>query len=238
MGHQSDPGTCEGAALEPVTPEAVVSSVSDRLDQLRRSLKRRASLGEFDARKASKISESPKEMPVEGTEEAKDESFMELFAGEAGLTQAVRRQGLHVLEPGEIQTSSRVVTSMNLLCNKTFAELKALTKKRRVRWLHMAPPCRTFSRARRRDKFAKVKVLRSTRHPEGLEPKSSRVKEANLLASRAAQLSLLQWKAGGWFSLENPEGSLIWLYEPVRRLLQLEGLCCTRAISVVLWVSL
>lgn len=55
------------------------------------------------------------------------------------------------------------------------------------------------------------------------ETKSARVREANTLASRAAQLSLLQWKVGGWFSLENPAGSYIWLYGPVKRLLQLEG---------------
>ena len=148
---------------------------------------------------------------------------MELFAGEAGLTQAVNRLGIPVFEPGEIRTGGRIAVGTDLLSKETFKKLKTEIKSKKVRWLHTAPPCKTFSRARRRDKFAKARQLRSAQQPAGLEPKTWRVKEANLLASRAAQLSLLQWKAGGWFSLENPGGSYIWLYEPVKRLLQLEG---------------
>ena len=49
------------------------------------------------------------------------------------------------------------------------------------------------------------------------------VSEANLLASRTAQLALLQWKAGGLFSIENPESSYLWLYKPIARLFGLGG---------------
>ena len=154
---------------------------------------------------------------------SQDQCFMELFAGEAGLTQAVRREEMSVFEPGEIRVGGRIATGTDLLCNTTFKQLKSAIKQKKVRWLHTAPPCKTFSRARRRDQYAKARQLRSAQRPEGLEPKTWRVKEANVLASRAAQLSLLQWKVGGWFSLENPENSYIWLYGPVKRLLQLEG---------------
>lgn len=82
--------------------------------------------------------------------------------------------------------------------------------------------------ARRRDKYAKARRLRlrSADKPDGLETRAAKVKEANFLASRAAQLCLLQWKTGGWFSTENPEGSLIWLRKPARRWLQLDGVQC------------
>lgn len=49
------------------------------------------------------------------------------------------------------------------------------------------------------------------------------VSEANLLASRTAQLALLQWKTGGLFSIENPESSYLWLYKPIARLFALGG---------------
>lgn len=99
--------------------------------------------------------------------------FMELIAGEAGLTQAVSRQGAKVYEPGEICVGGRITTGTDLLCNATFKQLKS------------------------------VRQLRSAQNPAGIEPKSARVKEAKVLASKATQRSLLQWKVGGWFSLEN-----------------------------------
>ena len=59
---------------------------------------------------------------------------------------------------------------MILLNNETFKTLKSKIKKGLVRWLHLAPPCKTFSRARRRDRLARVGKLRSVQHPEGFKP--------------------------------------------------------------------
>ena len=153
----------------------------------------------------------------------KDTAFMELFAGEAGLTLAVKRVVGNVFTPGDIVQSDRAGVAMDLLDNGQFKALKSEIKKGRVRWLHLAPPCKTFSRARRRDGLARVKKLRSVQHPEGFKPHTKLVAEANKLASRSAQLCGLQWKAGGVFSLENPASSLIWLYKPVARLRDMPG---------------
>ena len=152
------------------------------------------------------------------TDGMKDTAFMELFAGEAGLTLAVKREVGNVFTPGDIEQNSQAGVTMDLLNNETFKTLKSKIKKGLVRWLHLAPPCKTFSRARRRDRLARVRKLRSVQHPEGFKPYPKLVAEANKLASRSAQLCLLQWKAGGVFSLENPASSLIWLYKPVARL--------------------
>ena len=130
----------------------------------------------------------------------KDTAFMELFAGEAGLTLAVKRVVGNVFTPGDIVQSDRAGVAMDLLDNGQFKALKSEIKKGRVRWLHLAPPCKTFSRARRRDGLARVKKLRSVQHPEGFKPHTKLVAEANKLASRSAQLCGLQWKAGGVFS--------------------------------------
>ena len=56
----------------------------------------------------------------------------------------------------------------------------------RVLWLHGAPPCHTFTFARRTDKHGKVPILRDPDHPEGWgQPE---VEEANALAERMAAL--------------------------------------------------
>ena len=89
--------------------------------------------------------------------------------------------------------------------------------------MHGAPPCKTFSTARRVDRFAKVRRLRSRRNPAGFDPKPTKVRDANLLVSRLAQLCRLQWQLGGVFSIENPENSIMWLYKPIAKLNQLDG---------------
>ena len=80
----------------------------------------------------------------------------------------------------------------------------------------MAPhgaPCGTFSKARRKDSLARLPLLRSDMHPEGLPGLgkfSARVREANLLATRTAALCKTQVRAGRFFSVENPLKSRMW----------------------------
>ena len=148
-----------------------------------------------------------------------DSTFMELFAGEAGLTRAVERRVGTVFNPADIQQNHFVKKTFNLLCKTAFKELKKKIKARQIRWVHLASPCKTFSRARRRDRHAKARILRTRTFPGGLWPRSKLVQEANVLASRSAQIAALQHKANGWVSLENPAGSFIWEYGPVKRLL-------------------
>eukprot|EP00438_Fugacium_kawagutii_P014285 Skav215770 [mRNA] locus=scaffold106:569116:574315:+ [translate_table: standard] len=181
---------------------------------------------EFNA--VAKADDTPVAMEPGAAEVEDDATFLELFAGEAGLTLAVKRCGLRTLEPGEVRAEGRIQKSMDISCTATFKKLKKLIKQKKVRWVHFAPPCRTFSRARRKDRYAKIRVLRSVSKPAGLEPKTRLVTEANLLASRSAQLALLQWKASGVFSIENPENSLIWLYQPIKKLMSLENVAFIR----------
>ena len=86
----------------------------------------------------------------------------------------------------------------------------------------MAPPCATFSRARRSDRWARLKPLRSKRFPAGLptEKNNQRVNIANELARRCARLANIQVQAGGWVSIENPVDSLIWCLPAYKQLLK------------------
>ena len=170
----------------------------DRLAVLRKKLKEVKELHAYNS------SVSKKRSLDSSNSEAglKDATFLEIFAGAGGLTAAVRKAGLDTISACDIDSASSHVRSFDLLSNSSFKEIKKLIKRQKVRWLHLAPPCKTFSRARRRDRWAKVKKLRSATKPQGFEPKPRLVREANLLASRSAQLSRLQYKANGWFSIE------------------------------------
>ena len=180
----------------------------DRLAFLKQKLKEKKVSHfalEFESRKR-KFSDMAKE------EQLNDTWFLELFAGEAGLTAAVRRAA------GDIRANDRTLSELDLTDNQTFKKIKQLIKRKKIRWLHLAPPCRTFTRARRSDRIARVRKLRSHSKPEGFDTTNPLVKEANLLAARSAQLAALQHKAGGWFSIENPLTSYIWLFKPMKRL--------------------
>ena len=111
-------------------------------------------------------------------EREKDVQFLELFAGEAGLTRAVKRRGIAVPSPGDVHTGQSNRRPLDLTKLADFKELKKLIKKKQVRWVHFAPPCRTFPRARRTDQLMKLRRLRTEDAPEGLNPKPDIVKEA------------------------------------------------------------
>ena len=70
--------------------------------------------------------------------------FQEVFGGNGGHTQAVRRQKLTTLEALDLD-------NCNLLDYAEFKKILKQVRLGRIRWLHGGPPCRTFSRARKRD---------------------------------------------------------------------------------------
>eukprot|EP00435_Cladocopium_sp_Y103_P042266 s1436_g11.t1 len=181
--------------------KVAIEPIEDRLSPLRSKLlraKARHDANSIDCRKRSLSDEA-------NDDGLNDTTFLEIFAGKAGVTGAVRRLGIVALESVDIHACDTNVLEFDLTKSEPFKKLKKLIKTKRVRWLHLVPPCKTFSRARRRDRWARVRKLRSQAKPEGLEPRSQLVREGNLLASRSAQLARLQHKVKGWFSIENPE---------------------------------
>ena len=120
--------------------------------------------------------------------------FLELFAGQEVLTDSVRRAGLNVVRVDDL-----LGEPFEIMNPRHFDTIKKYLRCRRVRWLHGAPPCKTFSLARRRDRFGTVERLRSKDHPEGVV-NSDMVALANNIVSRFARLCRVQIKAGGWFS--------------------------------------
>ena len=90
---------------------------------------------------------------------------------------------------------------------------------RRIRLLHLGPPCSTFSMACNR--FHQCR-LRSHQHPAGLPTlnKIQRIKttEGNGLADVAAELAVAQTRIKEEATFEQPASSLMLVYEPVKKL--------------------
>ena len=74
------------------------------------------------------------------------------------MTKAVMRAGVAVLQACDIHGSSLNEMTFDLTKKEPFKQLKLL-RTNKVRWLHLAPPCKTFSRARRKDRFAAVRKI-------------------------------------------------------------------------------
>jgi len=154
-------------------------------------------------------------------------AFLELFAGAGGLTAAVARLGLPVHQPVDVRSTQGEVIDLvggDLLDPRVYRYYVQLARKGKVRWLHGGPPCKTFTKARRRDKFGTARVLRSDQHPEGLPGvKDQRVHDANVLARRFAKIARVVHRCGGFWSVENPERSYLWTFSPMVPLAKLRG---------------
>ena len=91
--------------------------------------------------------------------------FLEIFAGVANLTAAVRRVNMPVLDPLDVQDATYAfLKNFDLLRNKDYRAIKKLIQCRILRWVHFVPPCATFSRGRDRDG---VPPVRSIQCPDG-----------------------------------------------------------------------
>ena len=91
--------------------------------------------------------------------------FMELFAGAGGLTAAVVRAGLAARRAEDIVgADGDAGRHFDLRRNEVFKRLRSDLRRGNIRWLHGAPPCKTFSRARRPGRWG---PLRTAEYPGG-----------------------------------------------------------------------
>ena len=137
-------------------------------------------------------------------EEVRKFIFLELFAGHAGFTGAVRKacgDMVRVLEEQDQWT-----TDWDIRRDDHFEEAKKWA--READHCHLAPPCKSMTRARRSDEFGVVEVIRSDQQPMGWGHPLA--EEGNLIAERTAILIDLASENQGTFSVENPLESYLW----------------------------
>ena len=135
------------------------------------------------------------------------------------------------MDPEDIQLERELckLGEFDLTDPRVFKKVAGVIKQGRIRWLHLAPPCSTFSRARRDG-------LRSGA-PWGSKARRAmkdKLREADELARNTFILALLQVRAGGYVSIENPEHSLLWKLDATTNFLRLPGVhdicgdqCCS-----------
>ena len=191
--------------------------MEDRLESLKARLKER-----IQEERDTERGQSNKRRRAAEEENFTDATFLELPAGNGGLTLAVQRAGLPTLAPAATDDQGSA-EELDLAKLDVFKRLKKRVKQKQVRWLHVAVHVQSFRKERRKGMLGRTKLLRNAAKPAGVEPKGRLLREANLRASRAAQLAWLQRKAGGWFSMESAWRSYLWDYPPVARLRRLKG---------------
>ncbi len=146
--------------------------------------------------------------------------FLEVFRGAAGLSAAVREAGSAGFT--DLAEHQSCLKHVDVGLDEDFQLLLDSQED----WMHAAPPCRSFTKARRADQYATVKVLRSVERPEGFGCSATTL--ANKLVNRVAEKAMLLHSSGKFFSIENPLQSYLWDLKAFVKLKGLEGVRSVR----------
>ena len=139
--------------------------------------------------------------------------FLEVFSGTGNLTRSMRKAGWNTLPPIDNVIAGVVLESVDVLDPQIQLKIEAWLRSGKVKIVHFGTPCTTFSIARRYD--GGPPPLRSKEFLTGVPGLSFSDMQAVQLGTRFLEISLL-WGAlvlaqNGFFSLENPESSMLWL---------------------------
>ena len=138
--------------------------------------------------------------------------FLELFAGKAGITEAVHLQGIPVLPPVDIEPCDLNPSPLDLVDVQVWMLIMDIIGRGWVFFLHCGTPCNTFTSARKDD--GGPPPLRSLEAPMGLPDLRSAdeplVFLGNLFLERSCEACYVVFLFGGDFTIENPLLSLIW----------------------------
>lgn len=164
---------------------------------------------------------------------------LEIFAGTANLTQAIRQVNLRGVAVDKTTSRTKhqiLVLDLTLEDDIIFLENFIRQEANNLRLIHFAPPCGTGSAARKRKLPADVeaaliaaghqppKPLRDARYPDGYPWLKGldlhKIQQANALYSATERLATLAISLNIRVSIENPTNSLFWLTSPIQRLLQ------------------
>ena len=125
-------------------------------------------------------------------------TFWGLFAGFCARSLAIAAAcGTEVLVLDPLDEDG----GQDMLEDEVFNQTSRTCKAKSLDGLHMAPPCRTFTQAKRSGHHASVKVLRTRENPEG-DTAGKQTVEANLLTSGCASLAIQQWESNKYFTHE------------------------------------
>ena len=149
--------------------------------------------------------------------------FLEIFAGEAGLTQQLRALGVPTLPPIEIEVKGNVLQAADIEDPELLAFVTQLIRVGAVRLVHFGTPCGSFSNARKIPGPG-PRPLRSKARPMGLGQlttnEQAQLDDGNRLLALSLDLIEALLTAGSDFVLENPANSLMWRVPRLRLLVK------------------
>ena len=138
---------------------------------------------------------------------------MEIFSGKAGITAAIQAIGLTPLPPIDIEVVGAVLEAFDILADGNFARLQTWAQAGAFTGLRLGTPCTTYSRARKFD--GGPTPLRTDWFLEGVPGLSGRdwdkVWAGTTFMRMSVDLAHMVVQQGGFFTLENPASSMLWL---------------------------
>lgn len=139
-------------------------------------------------------------------------SFLEIFAGEAGLSKAVEDQAIPTLMPIELLPNSFVFESTDVLIPGVLDHIKTLISQGWILGIHFGTPCSSFSLARKDD--GGPPPLRSSEFVMGLpglrKCDQDKVDLGNALLRITVELAQCCFEFQVPWTIENPLGSYLW----------------------------
>ena len=181
---------------------------------------------------ASGPTDVPPPAPAAEQSPAPRPAALEVCCGHAGLTAALHERGFDARGIDWKGNKHRVRVPIVIADITTEAGqimVRGMVERGHVRFVRMAPPCGTCSRARDKRVPAHLAALgapdppplRDEQRPEGL-PNLSRtnqikVDKANIIANFCAELAQLCLDAGTGFSIESPERSYLWMLPHMKK---------------------
>ena len=140
---------------------------------------------------------------------------LELFSGQGGFAQEVRRRvpGAHVVGALDVYEGWDITTPEGFSA--------ALRASDEAEFCHLAVPCKSFTRARRKDTHGTVPVVRNDERPGGWGHPAA--DSGNDIAKRAVAIASRMAQRRRWWSIENPADSFLFDYAPVAELARTTG---------------
>lgn len=149
--------------------------------------------------------------------------FLEIFAGQAGLSRAISARGIPILPPIEIEVNDFVKQSVDVLDPQVQEHLRRLIQAGVIFYIHFGTPCSSFSVARKND--GGPPPLRDRQHLwglPGLRPRDQmKVTMGTKFMFFTQKLAVLCSQRHVLWSVENPASSFLWLMPPILELGQL-----------------
>ena len=150
--------------------------------------------------------------------------FVEVFCGVARLSKAARNLGFKAVPVDHVCKANGIkVLQVDVSTKSGKAQLKGLLENPDVRWVHWAPPCGTFSRAREIKRRDGPKPLRNLRHITGFPKIREMMDRVRVKAANALVTAMTAWcralaARGICWTIENPSNSLIWAFPGLKEL--------------------